>query len=67
MAATRPPRRQLANAIRALSMDAVEQAQSGHPGMPTFDITPPILGGPIEIGSLCRTATAPCCCIRSRT
>jgi transketolase len=30
----RPPRRQLANAIRALSMDAVEQAQSGHPGMP---------------------------------
>ena len=33
-AAVRPPRRQLANAIRALSMDAVEQAQSGHPGMP---------------------------------
>jgi len=27
-------RRQLANAIRALSMDAVEKAQSGHPGMP---------------------------------
>jgi transketolase len=25
---------QLANAIRALSMDAVEQAKSGHPGMP---------------------------------
>ncbi len=25
---------QLANAIRALSMDAVEKAQSGHPGMP---------------------------------
>ena len=24
----------LANAIRALSMDAVEQARSGHPGMP---------------------------------
>jgi len=32
--AVRPPRRQLANAIRALSMDAVEQARSGHPGMP---------------------------------
>jgi transketolase len=32
--ALRPPRRQLANAIRALSMDAVEQARSGHPGMP---------------------------------
>ena len=30
----------LANAIRALSMDAVEQAKSGHPGMPmgTADI-----------------------------
>ena len=24
----------MANAIRALSMDAVEQAKSGHPGMP---------------------------------
>src|SRR5258706_15323353 len=24
----------MANAIRALAMDAVEQAQSGHPGMP---------------------------------
>jgi transketolase len=29
-----PPRLQLANAIRALSMDAVQQANSGHPGMP---------------------------------
>ena len=27
-------RRQKANAIRALSMDAVEQAASGHPGAP---------------------------------
>lgn len=27
-------RRTLANAIRALAMDAVEQAKSGHPGMP---------------------------------
>ncbi len=27
-------RRELANAIRALSMDAVQQAKSGHPGMP---------------------------------
>ncbi|MCI5087106.1 MAG: hypothetical protein MRY67_14385, partial [Rhodovulum sp.] len=25
---------QMANAIRALTMDAVEAAQSGHPGMP---------------------------------
>jgi transketolase len=29
-----PTRRQLANAIRILSMDAVQQANSGHPGMP---------------------------------
>lgn len=29
-----PSRRQLANAIRALSMDAVQQANSGHPGAP---------------------------------
>ncbi|MBS0485961.1 MAG: hypothetical protein JSS13_01335, partial [Proteobacteria bacterium] len=27
-------RRELANAIRALSMDAVQAANSGHPGMP---------------------------------
>ncbi|MFO1356488.1 MAG: transketolase [Gammaproteobacteria bacterium] len=29
-----PGRRDLANAIRALAMDAVQQANSGHPGMP---------------------------------
>jgi len=29
-----PTRRELANAIRALSMDAVQAANSGHPGMP---------------------------------
>ena len=34
VAGQRPPRRELANAIRALSMDAVQQANSGHPGMP---------------------------------
>jgi len=33
-ATPRPPRRELANAIRALSMDAVQAANSGHPGMP---------------------------------
>ena len=33
-AVTRPSRRRLANAIRMLSMDAVEAAKSGHPGMP---------------------------------
>jgi len=30
----RPPRRRLADAIRVLAMDAVQQANSGHPGMP---------------------------------
>ncbi|MGH8427879.1 MAG: transketolase [Gammaproteobacteria bacterium] len=29
-----PTRRELANAIRALAMDAVQKADSGHPGMP---------------------------------
>ena len=29
-----PSRKELANAIRALAMDAVQQANSGHPGMP---------------------------------
>src|SRR6188508_2476028 len=29
-----PSRREVANAIRALSMDAVQKANSGHPGMP---------------------------------
>ncbi len=33
-AASDESRRALANAIRALSMDAVQQANSGHPGMP---------------------------------
>ena len=34
MPSTRPSRRELANAIRALSMDAVQAANSGHPGAP---------------------------------
>ena len=29
-----PSRKQLANAVRALSMDAVQKAKSGHPGAP---------------------------------
>jgi transketolase len=32
--AAAPGRRELANALRALAMDAVQQANSGHPGMP---------------------------------
>jgi transketolase len=31
---SKPPRRKLANAIRALAMDAVQAANSGHPGAP---------------------------------
>ncbi|PWR20746.1 transketolase [Zavarzinia compransoris] len=34
LATTAPAARDLANAIRALAMDAVEAAKSGHPGMP---------------------------------
>jgi len=34
MSSSSPSRSQLANAIRALSMDAVQQANSGHPGAP---------------------------------
>ena len=34
MSAGQPARRDLANAIRALSMDAVQAANSGHPGAP---------------------------------
>jgi transketolase N-terminal domain/subunit len=39
-AISRPQHHRMANAIRALAMDAVEQAKSGHPGMPmgTADI-----------------------------
>jgi len=33
-AVTMPSRREMANALRALAMDAVQQANSGHPGMP---------------------------------
>jgi transketolase len=33
-AVNRPARRDLANALRALAMDAVQAANSGHPGMP---------------------------------
>ena len=32
--AAMPSRRELANAVRALAMDAVQRANSGHPGMP---------------------------------
>ena len=33
-AGAKPSLREMANAIRVLSMDAIEAANSGHPGMP---------------------------------
>ena len=64
----------MANAIRALAMDAVEQAKSGHPGMPMgmADIATVLFThflkfdpgrsrpGPTATASCCRPATARC-------
>ncbi len=63
----------MANAIRALAMDAVEQAKSGHPGLPmgAADIAtvlftrfmkfdPSTRPGPTATASCCRPATARC-------
>ena len=67
----------MANAIRALAMDAVEKAKSGHPGMPMgmadvatvlftrflkFDASAPT--GPTATASCCPPATARCCSTR---
>ncbi len=65
----------MANAVRALSMDAVEKASSGHPGMPMgmADVatvlfrdhlcsTRPTRSGPTVTGSCSRRATDRCCC-----
>ena len=64
-----PERQDMANAIRALSMDAVEAAKSGHPGMPMgmadaatalfadhlkFDAVRPGLAGPRPLRSVGR-------------
>ena len=70
-------RRLLANAIRALSMDAVQLANSGHPGMPMGmadiaevlwrDILKYNPGNPLwwtGTDSCCQMATPRCCCIR---
>ena len=61
-------RKELADAIRILSMDAVDKAESGHPGAPMgmadmacCVIIPPIPIGPIVTGSSCQTAMPPCC------
>ena len=70
--------RRMANAIRALAMDAVEAAKSGHPGMPMgmadaatvlftrylkFDPSERRIG-PTGTGSCCPPATARCCFTR---
>ena len=66
--------RRMADAIRALAIDAVEQAKSGHPGMPMgmADVatvlftkfrnsTPPTRAGRTATASCSRPAMAPCC------
>jgi len=68
------------NCIRTLSMDAVQQAKSGHPGTPMalapliyalwnrvmrFDPQDPIW--PTEIGSCFQTVMPRCCCGRCFT
>ena len=69
-----PTQRRLANAIRALAMDAVEAANSGHPGMPMgmADAATALFTrhlkfdrersrtGPTATASSCRPATARC-------
>ena len=72
---------ELANAIRALAMDAVEAAKSGHPGMPMgmaeiavalWTAAPAaqpraIRSGPIATASSSPTDTGRCCCTRCCT
>ena len=63
--------------IRTLSMDAVQQANSGHPGTPmrsprsvtpsgpSSSVTiPPTPTGPIATASCCRSAMPRCCSTR---
>jgi hypothetical protein len=67
----------MANAIRALAMDAVQAAESGHPGMPMgmadvatvlwsrfLKFDPGAPSGPIATASCCRRGMARCCSIR---
>ena len=70
----------MANAIRALAMDAVEKAKSGHPGMPMgmadvatvlftqfLKFDPPRPTGPTATASCSPPATARCCSMRCCT
>ena len=76
--AINPKHKDMANAIRALAMDAVEKAKSGHPGMPMgmadvatvllsqflrFDPENPI--GRIVTALSCPPVTGRCCFTRS--
>jgi len=69
-----PMHRLSINTIRTLSMDAVEKANSGHPGTPMAlapvvyacgsafcASTPTIRSGPTVIASCCRSAMRLCC------
>jgi transketolase N-terminal domain/subunit len=69
-----PSHRDMANAIRALSMDAVQRANSGHPGAPMgmADIATVLFGRHLKfdataIASCCRTAMPRCCSTRCST
>jgi hypothetical protein len=57
---TMATRTDLANAIRALAMDAVEKAKSGHPGAPMGMAEISEVLGTTATASCCPTATAPC-------
>ena len=52
-------RKELANAIRALSMDAVQKAKSGHPGAP-MGMADRTRHGQTATVSCCLTAMALC-------
>src|SRR5215468_9314046 len=52
--ATRARHDRMANAIRALAMDAVEQAKSGHPGLPmgAADVATVLFKRFLQLGSI---------------
>jgi transketolase len=67
---TEPAPRLLANALRFLAIDAVEQANSGHPGMPMgmADIAEVLWRHHLRhnraaTALCCPTVTGQCCCM----